>query len=319
MSETEKKVFYAEANYSEEEINAVLKVLNENRLALMAGSNVKELEKKVAKLFNKEFGLMVNSGSSANLLAVQSLELKKGSKVITPALTFSTTISPLVQSNLIPFFVDVEKETLQINTKKMKAMPLEDVSAICVPNLIGNIANWNEIYSFASDNDLKVIEDSADTIGYEYKSDFDNWSDVTTTSFYVSHVVTGAGFGGMVCFNEKKNYELGLSLRGWGRRSSLYGESEDYERRFSAKIDGLDYDDKYIFDGFRFDTDNNLWTSCGEGVACYSSSGEQIGYIKIPEQVSNVDFGGVDGKTLFITASSSFYMVDLSVRGAKFK
>ena len=61
MSETEKKVFYAEANYSEEEINAVLKVLNENRLALMAGPNVKELEKKVAKLFNKEFGLMVNS------------------------------------------------------------------------------------------------------------------------------------------------------------------------------------------------------------------------------------------------------------------
>ena len=252
MSETEKKVFYAEANYSEEEINAVLKVLNENRLALMAGSNVKELEKKVAKLFNKEFGLMVNSGSSANLLAVQSLELKKGSKVITPALTFSTTISPLVQSNLIPFFVDVEKETLQINTKKMKAMPLEDVSAICVPNLIGNIANWNEIYSFASENDLKVIEDSADTIGYEYKSDFDYWSDVTTTSFYASHVVTGAGFGGMVCFNEKKNYELGLSLRGWGRRSSLYGESEDYERRFSAKIDGLDYDDKYIFDDIAY-------------------------------------------------------------------
>ena len=252
MPENEKKVFYAEANYSEEEINAVLKVLNENRLALMAGPKVKELEEKVAKLFNKEFGLMVNSGSSANLLAVKSLELKEGSKVITPALTFSTTISPLVQSNLIPYFVDVEKETLQIDTKKMKEMPLENVSAICVPNLIGNIANWNEIYSFASENGLKVIEDSADTIGYEYKSDFSNWADVTTTSFYASHVVTGAGFGGMVCFSEKKNYELGLSLRGWGRRSSLYGESEDYERRFSAKIDELDYDDKYIFDDIAY-------------------------------------------------------------------
>ena len=121
-----------------------------------------------------------------------------------------------------------------------------------MPNLIGNIANWNEIYNFASENNLKVIEDSADTIGYEYKSDFENWADVTTTSFYASHVVTGAGFGGMVCFNEKKNYELGLSLRGWGRRSSLYGESEDYERRFSAKIDGLDYDDKYIFDDIAY-------------------------------------------------------------------
>ena len=78
-------------------------------------------------------------------------------------------------------------------------------------------------------------------------------------------------------------------------------------------------DPKFIFDGFRFDVDNNLWTSCGDGVACYNQSGEQIGYIKMPERVSNVDFGGVDGKTLFITASSSFYMVDLSVRGAKFK
>ena len=136
------------------------------------------------------------------------MELKEGSKVITPALTFSTTISPLVQSNLIPFFVDVEKETLQIDTKKMKEMPLENVSAICVPNLIGNIANWNEIYSFASENGLKVIEDSADTIGYEYKSDFGNWADVTTTSFYASHVVTGAGFGGMVCFSEKKIMNL---------------------------------------------------------------------------------------------------------------
>ena len=252
MSEVEKKVFYAEANYSEDEINAVLKVLKENRRALMAGSNVKDLEKKVSKLFNKKYGLMVNSGSSANLLAVKSLNLKKGSKVITPALTFSTTVSPLVQSNLIPLFIDVEKETLQINTELLKNIALENVSAICVPNLIGNIANWNEIYSFAQANNLKVIEDSADTIGYEYESDFKDWADVSTTSFYASHVVTGAGFGGMVCYKDKENYDLGLSLRGWGRRSSLYGESEDYERRFSAKIDGLDYDDKYIFDDIAY-------------------------------------------------------------------
>lgn len=75
----------------------------------------------------------------------------------------------------------------------------------------------------------------------------------------------------------------------------------------------------YIFDGFRFDEDNNLWTSCGNGVACYNTSGEQIGYIKLPEQVSNLDFGGEDGKTLFITASTSFYMAKLNVKGAKFK
>jgi len=247
-----KKVFYAEANYSDEEIESVLEVLKNNRLALMCGKNVKNLEDKVAKIFNKEFGLMTNSGSSANLIGVQSLQLEKGSKVITPALTFSTTVSPLVQSGLIPLFIDVEKETMQMNTSLLKEIPLEGVSAICVPNLIGNVANWEEIYQFAKENNLKTIEDSADTIGYKYKTDIKNWSDVSTTSFYASHVVTGAGFGGMTCFSDKENYDLGLSLRGWGRRSSLYGETEDYERRFNTKIDGMNYDDKYIFDDIAY-------------------------------------------------------------------
>ena len=246
------KVFYAEANYSDEEIDAVIKVLRENRLALMCGENVRALEEQVARLFNKKFGLMTNSGSSANLIAVQSLNLKKGTKVLTPALTFSTTISPLVQSELIPLFIDVERETMQIDINKLKQAPLENVSAICVPNLIGNVANWEEISDFAENNNLKTIEDSADTIGYKYETSKKNWSDVSTTSFYASHVVTGAGFGGMTCFSEKEHYDLALSLRGWGRRSSLYGETEDYERRFNAKIDGMNYDDKYIFDDIAY-------------------------------------------------------------------
>ena len=247
-----KKVFYAEANYSDEEIEAVLDVLKNNRLALMCGKNVKKLEDKVAKIFNKKFGLMTNSGSSANLIGVQSLNLEKGSKVITPTLTFSTTVSPLVQSGLIPLFIDVEKETMQMNTSLLKEISLEGVSAVCVPNLIGNVANWEEIYQFAKENNLKTIEDSADTIGYRYKTDIKNWSDVATTSFYASHVVTGAGFGGMACFSDKENYDVGLSLRGWGRRSSFYGETEDYERRFNTKIDGMNYDDKYIFDDIAY-------------------------------------------------------------------
>ena len=135
-----KKVYYAEANYSNEEIDAVIEVLKNNRLALMCGKNVQKLEKKVANIFNKEFGLMTNSGSSANLVGVQSLNLKKGSKVITPSLTFSTTVSPIVQSGLTPFFIDVEKETMQIDTSLLKKLPLDGVSAICVPNLIGNVA-----------------------------------------------------------------------------------------------------------------------------------------------------------------------------------
>jgi gluconolactonase len=93
----------------------------------------------------------------------------------------------------------------------------------------------------------------------------------------------------------------------------------DKNLKVSSPIEFAKTDPNYVMDGFRFDSEKNLWTSCGNGVACYTSSGEQIGYIKIPERVSNVDFGGVDGKILFITASTSFYMANLNVKGAKFK
>ena len=93
----------------------------------------------------------------------------------------------------------------------------------------------------------------------------------------------------------------------------------DKNLKISKPIEFAKSDPEHVFDGFRFDVENNLWTSYGDGVACYSPAGEQIGYIKMPERVSNIDFGGVAGNTLFITASTSFYMATLNVRGAKFK
>ena len=93
----------------------------------------------------------------------------------------------------------------------------------------------------------------------------------------------------------------------------------DKSLKISNPIEFARQDPEHVFDGFRFDADDNLWTSCGDGVACYATSGEQIGYIKMPERVSNVEFGGKEGNTLFITASSSLYMTSLSIKGAKFK
>ena len=93
----------------------------------------------------------------------------------------------------------------------------------------------------------------------------------------------------------------------------------DKNLKISNPIKFIKSDPEHVLDGFRFDADNNLWSSCGKGVACYASSGEQIGYIKIPEIVSNIDFGGPEGNTLFITASTSFYMVNLNIKGAKIK
>ena len=95
-----KKVYYGKAVYDNKEINAVLNVLKKNSLSLVDGQNVKKLEKTVAKLFGKKYGLMVNSGSSANLLAIASLNLKKESEIITPNLTFSTTVAPIYQLGL---------------------------------------------------------------------------------------------------------------------------------------------------------------------------------------------------------------------------
>ena len=102
------KIYYGKAVYDKKEIFAALNVLKKKSLNLIDGPSVKELEKKIAKLFGKKYGLMVNSGSSANLLALSSLNLKKGSEIITPTLTFSTTVAPIYQLGLIPHFIDVE-------------------------------------------------------------------------------------------------------------------------------------------------------------------------------------------------------------------
>ncbi len=243
-----KKIYYGYAVYDRKEINAVNKVLTKNNLTLIDGPSVKLFEKNVAKLFGKRFGLMVNSGSSANLLAIASLKLKKGSEIITPTLTFSTTVAPIYQLGMIPHFVDVEMNKFIINTEQIEKAINKKTKAIIVPNLLGNIPNYKKIYKIAKKYKLKIIEDSADTIGYTVnKKTFGKFTDVATTSFYASHIVTGAGFGGMACFNDKKLYEEAKILRGWGRSSATFNESEDIKRRFSAKVSGIPYDGKYIF------------------------------------------------------------------------
>ena len=243
-----KKIYYGYAVYDQKEINAVNEVLTKKNLTLIDGPSVKLFEKNVAKLFGKRFGLMVNSGSSANLLAIASLKLKKGSEIITPTLTFSTTVAPIYQLGMVPHFVDVEMNKFIINTEQIEKAINKKTKAIIVPNLLGNIPNYKKIYKIAKKYKLKIIEDSADTIGYTVnKKTFGKFTDIATTSFYASHIVTGAGFGGMACFNDKKLYEEAKILRGWGRSSATFNESEDIKRRFSAKVSGIPYDGKYIF------------------------------------------------------------------------
>ena len=242
------KIFYGKAVYGTEEIKASLNVLKKKSLTLIDGPSVKSLEKKIASTFGKKFGLMVNSGSSANLLALASLELKKGSEIITPTLTFSTTVAPIYQLGLVPHFIDVGKNTFVVNIEQIKKAINKKTKAIIIPNLIGNVPDWKKIYSICRNYNLKIIEDSADTIGYKVNgSSLGSYSNITTNSMYASHIITGAGFGGMVCFNDKKLYEKAKLLRGWGRSSAVFNESEGIKKRFNTKVDGIPYDGKYIF------------------------------------------------------------------------
>ncbi len=250
-----RRVFYAEAVYGEDEIAAVVDVLRNDSLALMNGRRVKAFEERVAGIFGKKFGHMVNSGSSANMLAVAMLELSPGDEVITPALTFSTTVAPLVQHQLVPVFVDVEEATYCVDVDAIEAMIGPKTKAMMIPNLIGNIADWPRLRQLADAHNLTLIEDSADTIGYSVNGGTTGQlSDIATTSFYASHVVTAGGFGGMVMANDKKMSDRANLLRGWGRRSSLSNESETIDDRFQTEVDGIAYDDKFVFQdlGYNF-------------------------------------------------------------------
>ena len=250
-----KKIYYGRAVYDHKEINAVVKVLKNNSLSLTDGKNVKKLEKIVSKMFGKKYGLMVNSGSSANLLGLASFDFKKGSEIITPNLTFSTTVAPIYQLGLIPHFVGVEKNKFVADFNHIERCINKKTVAIMIPNLLGNIANWEKISQITKKYKLKVIEDSADTIGYTFnKKDTGIYSDIVTNSFYASHIINGGGTGGIVCFNDDKLYKKAKLLRGWGRSSATFNESESIDKRFNVKISGIDYDAKYVFSemGYNF-------------------------------------------------------------------
>ena len=256
-----KKIYYGRAVYDNKEIKAVLNVLKNKSLSLIDGENVKKLEKTVSKIFGKKYGLMVNSGSSANLLGLASFNFKKGSEIITPNLTFSTTVAPIYQLGLIPHFIGVEENKFVADYNHIEKCINKKTVAIMIPNLLGNIANWKKISKIAKKYKLKVIEDSADTIGYSFnKTNTGKFSDIATNSFYASHIINGAGTGGIVCFNDHKLYQKAKLLRGWGRSSATFNESENANKRFNIKISGIDYDAKYVFSElvYNFRTDQEV-------------------------------------------------------------
>ncbi len=246
------RVPYGLAVHDHEEEKAVLEVIKNHKTIM--GENVKKFECEIANLFGKSHGTMVNSGSSANLLAFEIMNLPENSEVITPILTFSTTLSPIVKKNLIPVFVDVEPETYIVNIDEIEKAITKNTSALMIPSLLGNIPDLKRLRKIADDNNLVFVEDSADTLGATYDGiPTGKFSDISTTSFYGSHIITAAGEGGMICSNNQLWDEKCRVLRGWGR-SSAKNESEEIEDRFGVKLDDISYDSKFIFEdmGYNF-------------------------------------------------------------------
>lgn len=239
------RVPYGQSVYGEAEIAAVERVL---RSTTQMGTNVRAFEARIAELFAKRHGVMVNSGSSALQLAVELLALPQGSEVITPTLTFATTVAPLVRAGLIPAFVDVEPDTFNIDAEQIEAMITPLTRAIMIPSLIGNLPDWDRIAEIAAAHNLVVIEDSADTLGATLRgTSTGTRSVISTTSFYGSHVINCAGNGGMLCMNRDDWADEARLLRSWGRSSSLFVESERIENRFDVDVGGIPYDAKFVF------------------------------------------------------------------------
>lgn len=254
-----RRIEYAGSVHDEREIEAVVEVLRSGPTALRIGKNVKAMEAKVAELFGKRRGVMCNSGSSALYLAIEVLGLEPGDEIITAAVTFSTDIAPMLRANLVPVFVDVTPDTFQIDVEAIEPMIGPRTRAILAPNLIGNAPDWDRIRDIADRHGLKVIEDSCDALGLTLRgTPTGTRADISLTSFALSHIITAAGTGGMVCFDDDAMADKALLFRRWGRRSEiqLFGSTKGVEKRFFSTLeDGLEYDNLFIFDevGWNFE------------------------------------------------------------------
>lgn len=242
------RIPYAHACYGREEVDAVVRVLA-NPLQIGPGPVVAEFERRVASLLAKDRGLMVNSGSSANLLALSALRLPEGSEVITPALTFATVVAPIMQLGLRPVFVDVEPGSYVVDVDRVAAAITTKTRALMIPLLLGNIPDMAALRDLADAHQLVLIEDSCDTLGGTWgRLRAGHWSHISTTSFYASHVITCAGGGGLVAFNDPELARRARLLASWGRASALDGLTErPAAERYSGQVGGIPYDRRFVF------------------------------------------------------------------------
>ena len=225
---------------------------------LTAGRFAEKFEKEFSNFLGRKYCALVNSGSSANLIAISALtsyklgdrRLKPGDEVITVAAGFPTTIAPIIQNNLIPVFLDVDLGTYNINIEQLEMAISDKTRAIFLAHTLGNPFDLDKVKEIADKYDLWVIEDNCDSLGSKYRGKYTGtFGDIATISFYPAHHMT-MGEGGAVLTDDPNLYRIILSYRDWGRDCWCPpGKDNTCGKRFSWKLGDLPfgYDHKYIY------------------------------------------------------------------------
>ena len=232
-----------ESTYDKEEIITMMKTLTTNKLTM--GNNVLKFEEKFAEYVGSKYAVMVNSGSSANLLSMavatnylRTNRLVPGDKVIVPNICWSTSVWPIIQMNLKPVFVDVDYKTMNIDIEDLKRKLTPDIKGIVAVHILGNSTNMLQLMEIVKDNNLFLMEDTCESLGSKYGNKvLGTFGDFGTYSFYYSHHITTVE-GGMVVCNKEEDYELLKCLRahGWTRylknKKELEEKYKDVDPRF---------------------------------------------------------------------------------------
>lgn len=218
-----------------EELDAIRRVMDSGMYTM--GENVRAYEEQFARKFGTKYAVMVSSGSTANLLAIAALvyskRLPRGAEVIVPAVSWSTTYAPLEQYGMKLVFVDIDKDTLNMDVQALRNAITEKTSMIFLVNLLGNPNYFDEVFDICRQRDIIVIEDNCESLGAEYKGKKLGTLGLlgTYSTFYSHHLCTMEG--GMVVTNDQELYEYMLCIRahGWTRNlpnsSSIYQKNDD--------------------------------------------------------------------------------------------
>ncbi|EKF86039.1 DegT/DnrJ/EryC1/StrS aminotransferase family protein [Methanobacterium formicicum] len=224
---------------TDDDIKEVVTVLKSNWIT--TGPKVEEFEKSLCKYIGCNFATAVNSGTSALDIAVQTLNLEKGSEVITTPFTFAATANSIIYNNLTPVFADIEKETRNINPNELMEKITEKTKAIIYVDYAGQPCDINEIKKIANENGLFLIEDACHALGSKYYGkNVGNFADMTIFSFHpVKHITTGEG-GAVITNNSEFDRELKI-LRNHGIDKDLHKRQAKMDYAYDIRRLGRNY------------------------------------------------------------------------------